>query len=130
MIDEIIQAISDMISNLVNSQVVIGTIPPINGYAVGTNGGAPKSTFYSLSSDAECVVFFNGKNSNQNTLMSEMANVHYALTTSKYLPQSDLWQIYSIVTTAEPTLIGVEQNNNWIYGSSFRVNYYRRSLNG
>ena len=39
--DEIIAALQKMIQALVSGPVVIGSMPPLNGYAVSFAGGAP-----------------------------------------------------------------------------------------
>lgn len=124
--EEIIIAIQQMIQGIVGGNVVAGSIPPLNGYAVGAVGGSPIETFRPLTSNESLLVLFNGKASNQQLLMQDMEKVHHILTTSKALPYSENWQIYAIETTSAPNLIGREQNKNWIYGSSFRVKFFSK----
>lgn len=125
--DEILTAMQRMIEALTGGTVVIGSLPPLNGFAVSFAGGAPRSTFRTLiNSDQELMVQFTGKSANQQQLASAMDAAHWALTTSPALPFSDGWQIYAIETTSAPALIGREQNINYIYGSSFRVKFYAR----
>ena len=118
--EEIITAMQQMIQGIIDKNVVVGSIPPLNGYAVGAVGGSPIETFRPLTSNENLPVLFNGKSSNQQVLMRDMERVHHILTTSKVLPYNENWQIYAIETTSAPNLIGREQNKNWIYGSSFR----------
>lgn len=122
----IITAMQQMIQGIVRGNVVVGSIPPLNGYAVGSVGGSPIETFRPLTSNEGLPVLFNGKSSNQQLLMQDMEKVHHILTTSKTLPYSENWQIYAIETTSAPNLIGREQNKNWIYGSSFRVKFFSK----
>lgn len=123
---EIVAALQEMIQALVSGTVAIGSVPPLEGYAVGMTGGAPLETFRTLSTNETLPVLFNGKSENQQTLAESMETVHRALTTAKVLPYSDDWQIYAIETTSAPNLIGREENKNWIYGSSFRVKFYQK----
>lgn len=125
--DEILTAMQQMIAALAGSTVVIGSLPPLNGYAVSFAGGAPRATFRTLvNSDQELPVQFTGKNADQQQLAAAMEAVHKALTTATVLPFAESWQIYAIETTAAPALIGREQNINYIYGSAFRVKFYAR----
>lgn len=129
--DEIITAIQKMVQEIIGKPVIIGSVPPLEGYAVGMVSGAPSAIFRKLDSSEEFPVLFNGKSADQAALAVDMERVHYILTTSRALPFSDSWQIYAIETTASPTLIGREENINWVYGSSFRVKFYQRgALNG
>lgn len=125
--DEILLAMQQMIAAITGGTVVIGSLPPLGGYAVSFVGGAPRATFRTLvNSDQELPVQFTGKNANQQQLAAAMETVHQALTTAAALPFAEKWQIYAIETTSAPQLIGREENINYIYGSSFRVKFYAR----
>lgn len=124
--EQILAAIQQMVAALTDSTVVIGPLPPLNGYAVSFASGAPRATFWPLTSDQEMVVQFTGKNADQQRLATAMEAVHQALTTATALPFAPAWQIYAIETTSAPALIGREQNINYIYGSAFRVKFFAR----
>lgn len=124
--EEIIIAMQQMIQNIISKPVVIGSVPPLEGYAVGMVSGAPIETFRTLSTNESFPVLFNGKSADQNSVAADMEKVHRLLTTSKILPFTGEWQVYAIETTASPSLIGREENRNWVYGSSFRVKYYQK----
>lgn len=126
MIDTIMNAVQAMVQQLVSMPVVVGSMPPDEGYAVGYAGGAPSETFRTLNANYQLPIVFNGKSADQQKLVEEMDRVHLALTTSKVLPFSDDWQIYAITTSAAPQLLGREENRNWIYGSSLRVLFYMK----
>ena len=129
--DQIIQALADMISALVDGPVVIGSMTPLGGYAVSFAGGSPVETFRNLTTNEELPVVFNGKNPDQETLAQQMDFVHRSITTAKALPFSASWQIYAIQTTSAPQLVGREENKNWVYGSSFRIKFYaKEDMNG
>ena len=123
---EVLEAIQQMVQALVSGPVLIGTMPPLNGFAVGFGAGAPRSTFFNLQTDEELAIVFNGKGADQAALASAMDTVHFALTTAQALPYAQNWQIYAITTTAAPQLVGREENSNYVYGSSFRVKFYAR----
>lgn len=126
--EEIIIAMQQMIQNIIGKPVVIGSVPPLEGYAVGMVSGAPIETFRTLSTNESFPVLFNGKSADQNSIAADMEKVHRLLTTSKILPFTGEWQVYAIETTASPSLIGREENRNWVYGSSFRVKYYQKGV--
>lgn len=126
--EEIIIAMQQMIQNIIKKPVVIGSVPPLEGYAVGMVSGAPIETFRTLTTNESFPVLFNGKSADQGAVAADMEQVHQLLTTSKILPFTDEWQVYAIETTASPSLIGREENKNWIYGSSFRVKYYQKGV--
>ena len=126
--EEIIIAMQQMIQNIISKPVVVGSVPPLEGYAVGMVSGAPIETFRTLSTNESFPVLFNGKSADQNSVAADMEKVHRILTTSKILPFTGEWQVYAIETTASPSLIGREENRNWVYGSSFRVKYYQKGV--
>lgn len=119
-------AMQQMVAAITGGTVVIGSLPPLDGYAVSFAGGAPRSTFWPLTSDQELPVQFTGKSADQQQLAAEMEAAHQALTTSPALPFADGWQVYAIETTSAPQLIGREENINYIYGSAFRVKFFAR----
>ena len=127
--DEIVAALQKMIQALVSGPVVIGSMPPLDGYAVSFAGGAPMEIYRNLMTNEDLPVVFNGKGEDQQDVADAMDRVHLALTTAKALPFSARWQIYAIETTSAPQLIGREENRNWLYGSSFRVKFYQRGAN-
>lgn len=124
--DEILTAMQQMIAALTGGTVVIGSLPPLSGYAVSLAGGMPRATFWQLTSDQNLPIQFTGKSADQQQLAASMEMVHKVLTTAKTLPFADSWQIYAVETTSAPQLIGREQNINYIYGSSFRVKFFAR----
>ena len=125
--DKILLAMQQMIAAITGGTVVIGSLPPLEGYAVSLTGGVPRATFRTLiNSDQELPVQFTGKSADQQQLAAAMESVHKALTTATALPFAESWQIYAIETTSAPQLIGREENINYIYGSSLRVKFYVR----
>ncbi|MFR4340053.1 MAG: hypothetical protein DBX91_14070 [Subdoligranulum variabile] len=123
---EIVEAVRQMVQALVDGPVVIGSLPPLNGYAIGNAGGAPIETFRCMNTNEEMPLSFTGKNADQHHLADEMDKVLLALTTARALPSTAAWQVYAIETTSAPQLIGREENSNWIYGSSFRIRFFAK----
>lgn len=124
MTTDVLTTLQEMIEALVTYPVVIGSVPPVNGFAVSFVGGAPSETYRDFDMNISLPVLFNGKGEDQQDIANQMNIVHKALTTAQNLPYSDNWQIYAIKTTSFPNLIGREENKNWIYGSSFSIDYY------
>lgn len=124
--EEIIESIQKMAQAITGKTVVIGSVPPVGGYAVGLAGGSPIETYRTLTTNENFPVLFNGKGGDLGEVSTDMERVHHALTTSKNLPYTDDWQIYAIETTSAPSLIGREENRDWVYGSSFRVKFYNK----
>lgn len=126
--EEILSAVQQMVAAITGATVVIGSLPPLEGYAVSIAGGAPMGTFWPLTSNEELPIQFTGKSADQQQLAAAMGAVHKALTTAPVgaLPSASGWQVYAIQTASAPSLIGREQNVNYIYGSTFRVKFYAR----
>ena len=124
--EEIVESIQQMVQAITGKRVVIGSVPPLDGYAVSMAGGAPIATFRPLTTNESFPVLFNGKGEDLHTVMADMEQAHHALTTSKALPYSEDWQIYAIETTAAPSVIGREENRNWVLGSSLRVKFFNK----
>ena len=73
-------------------------------------------------------VLLNGKHSDQQTLLDALTQIHTALTKRNDFSDFSTTdaQVLSIMTTSSPQIIGREQNNQWIAGSSFEVSFYWR----
>ena len=71
-------------------------------------------------------VVLNGKNKNQAVLLDDLTAIHKALTrkTDYSGLSTEDCQIVDIATTAAPSIIGREQNSQWVCGSSFEVTIY------
>lgn len=126
--EEVLSAVQQMVAAITGAAVAIGSLPPLKGYAVSIAGGAPMGTFWPLTSNEELPIQFTGKSTDQQQLAAAMGAVHKALTTAPVgaLPSAPGWQVYAIQTASAPSLIGREQNINYIYGSTLRVKFYAR----
>lgn len=122
MYNDVLQAVIDMAQAAAGIPVVLGSMPPDDGIAM-TGNAASFPIFLDIGSNEEMSVVCNGKNTQQQAVISQLEAIHAALTRRKDFPSSDTWQIYAIETTASPRLIGREQNSQWLYGSSLRVKF-------
>jgi hypothetical protein len=122
MYNDVLQAVIDMAQAAAGIPVVLGSLPPDDGIAM-TGNAASFPIFLDIGSNEEMNVVCNGKNTQQQAVISQLEAIHAALTRRKDFPSSDTWQICAIETTASPRLIGREQNSQWLYGSSLRVKF-------
>lgn len=129
-IDGIMQNIADVIDNDVQpyADIVFGSDPPLNGICMIQGPGAPTDTHLDKGMVYRLPVVLNGKNTNQLTLLTDLTRIHAELTAR--LNYQDIstadCQVVNIATTAAPSIIGREQNDQWICGSSLEVSFYWR----
>ena len=122
MYNEVLQAVIDMAQAAAGATVVLGSLPPDNGLAM-TGNASSYPIFLDIGSNEQMNVVCNGKNTQQQAVISQLEAIHASLTRRKDFPSTDTWQIYAIETTASPRLIGREQNSQWLYGSSLLVKF-------
>lgn len=129
-IDGIMQNIADLIDNEVEPfvSVVFGSDPPDSGICMIQGAGAPTDTHLDKGMLYRLPVVLNGKNKSQSLVLTDLTRIHEALT--RKLQYQDLstadCQVVNIATTASPSIIGREQNSQWVCGSSFEISFYWR----
>jgi hypothetical protein len=129
-IDGIMQNIADLIDNEVEpyASVVFGSDPPDSGICMIQGAGAPTDTHLDKGMLYRLPVVLNGKNKSQSLVLTDLTRIHEALT--RKLQYQDLstadCQVVNIATTASPSIIGREQNSQWVCGSSFEISFYWR----
>lgn len=129
-IDGIMQNIADLIDNEVEpyASVVSGSDPPDSGICMIQGAGAPTDTHLDKGMLYRLPVVLNGKNKSQSLVLTDLTRIHEALT--RKLQYQDLstadCQVVNIATTASPSIIGREQNSQWVCGSSFEISFYWR----
>lgn len=128
MYDDILQAVIDM-ATLTNpySPILTGSMPPDNGIAMTGQGGVI-ATDLNIGTLQRMSIVINGKNSDQHTVIKALDTIHRFLTIRKDFPSNADWQIYSIETVSSPRLLGREDNDQWIYGSSISVKFKMKGL--
>lgn len=122
MYNDVLQAVIDMAQAAAGAKVVLGSLPPDNGLAM-TGNASSYPVFLDIGSNEQMNIVCNGKNTQQQAVISQLEAIHASLTRRKDFPSTDTWQIYAIETTASPRLIGREQNSQWLYGSSLLVKF-------
>ena len=108
--------------------IVYGSDPPENGICMIQAAGAPTEKHLDANMLYRLSVLLNGKHSNQQTVLDALTSIHTMLTKRNDFNDfsTNDAQVLSIMTTASPQIIGREQNNQWIAGSSFEVSFYWR----
>lgn len=128
-IDEMIGKVVDLAETTEPySSIVFGSDPPLNGICMIRNGGYAPETHLDKGMMYSVPVLLNGKHTNLQTVQDALTAIHAALTKhDNYNDVStDAVQVVAITTTAAPSVIGREQNNQWICGSSLDVYFYWR----
>ncbi len=128
-IDEMIDRVVDLAEMTEPyASIVFGSNPPLNGICMIRNGGYAPETHLNKGMMYSVPVLLNGKHENQQTVLDALTAIHEVLTKhNNYSDVStDAIQVVAITTTAAPSVIGREQNNQWICGSSFDVSFYWR----
>ena len=127
---------SDMMDNIAElaegtepyADIVYGSDPPEDGICMIPGTGAPSDTHLNKGMIYRLPVVLNGKNADQKKLLDDLTAIHEALT--RRLDYSDVStddvQVVDIETTALPSIIGREQNSQWVCGSSLDVVFYWR----
>ena len=108
------------------ADIVYGSDPPMDGICMTPGPGIPADTHLDKGMVYRLPVVLNGKNTDQEKLLNDITAIHEELT--RRLDYSDLStedvQVVNIETTALPSIIGREQNSQWICGSSLDVVFY------
>lgn len=110
------------------AKIVYGSDPPVNGLCMIPSGGIPTDTHLDKGMVYDMPIVLNGKNADQKLLLDSITKIHELLT--RLLDYSDIstdeCQVVNISTTGLPSIIGREQNKQWVCGSSINVKYYWR----
>lgn len=110
------------------ASIVYGSDPPSNGICMIPGAGFASETYLDKGMLQIVPVLLNGKHRDQETVLDALALIHEVLTkrTDYSGMSTDEAQVVDIRTTAAPAIIGREQNNQWVCGSSLEVAYYWR----
>ena len=107
------------------ARIVVGSNVPANGICVLPTPATSRA-FLDKNTDMEWIIALNGKNADQLTVFEALSKIHTSLTRKKDYPSDTNYQIYDISAVAGPRLIGRQENDQWIYGSSLRIRFYMR----
>lgn len=110
------------------ASIVYGSDPPKNGICMIQNGGFATEEHLNTGELYTLPVLLNGKHESQQVVLDALTAIHARLTkTHDHTDLStDAAQVIAVRTTAAPSIIGREQNKQWICGSSFEVDFYWR----
>lgn len=110
------------------ADIVYGSDPPMDGICMIQGSGFPAEKHLNASMLYRLPVLINAKHSSQETAMGALEAIHTALTKTNDFTGlcTDAAQVINVATTASPTVIGREQNSQWICGSSVEVSFYWR----
>jgi hypothetical protein len=110
------------------ANIVYGSDPPMNGICMIPTGVSPTQTHFDKGMVYDLPIVLNGKNADQGLLLDDLTKIHEVLT--RRTDYSDIstgeCQVVDISTTALPSIIGREQNKQWVCGSSLNVKFYWR----
>jgi hypothetical protein len=126
---ELIDNIADAAEEIgLYSDIVYGSDPPINGICMIPSSVGPIQTHLNKGMIYDLPVVLNGKNTDQKVLLDTLTAIHEHITrrTDYSIFSTVKCQVIDISTTALPSIIGREQNNQWICGSSLNVKFYWR----
>lgn len=110
------------------ADIVYGSDPPINGICMIHTGVGPSDTHMDKGMVYDLPIVLNGKNDDQQVLIDTLTAIHETLTRrTDYADISTAeCQVVNISTTALPSIIGREQNKQWVCGSSLNIRFYWR----
>lgn len=124
---EIINILLGLIKSQTSVNIVLGTNIPNNSLCLRWRSN-PTETYMSKDSYNSMTVLLNGKNIDQQSIATTLNTIHHYLNKLKQnqIPIGENTQIINVQTSSSPELVGVEENGQWIYGSSLMVTYYIR----
>lgn len=108
--------------------IVIGSLPPDEGISLTMSTGYAIATDIEKSDAYAMYAVLNGKSAYQEQVSNALNDIHETLTHRKDYPNVGKYQITNIATVAAPNLIEREQNKQWLYGSSIRIDFYFRNI--
>lgn len=122
---EIINILLGLIKSQTSVNIVLGTNIPNNSLCLRWRSN-PTETYMSKDSYNSMTVLLNGKNIDQQSIATTLNTIHHYLNKLKQnqIPIGENTQIINVQTSSSPELVGVEENGQWIYGSSLMVTYY------
>ena len=126
--DRVLDAVLAMAGQVdLYAPILVGSLPEDDGIAMAVSAGGPDRTFlrkagglYSMS------LVVNAKHTDQAEASNALGRIHEHLTRSLRYPQGTDYQITDIQTVGGPSYAGREQNGQWLYVSSVRVNFFVR----
>lgn len=130
--------INEMLDNIIRAaeetrpyaQIVYGSDPPQNGICMIPSGGMTEDTYLDKGIRMTLPVVLNGKHENQRLLLDDLTLIHEVLTKRRdYRDLStEAIQVVNISSVSLPSIIGREQNKQWICGSQLDITIYWKAV--
>lgn len=127
--NEVIEAVMDLVDGLGNyAQITRGALGTGNTITCETATSSAERVFLSKEKVFLLDLTFNAKHTNLKTLSDTVGKIADYLTMLKEYPEGDEFQIVDIYhgTPSLPTIIGREEENQWIMAVGVIVKYYRK----
>lgn len=124
----VVEAVMDMVDSLSNYAVITrGALGTGNGLTCEVATSSVDGVFLDKNQYIFLDLTFNGKHRNLETLSDTLNNIMDSLTLRKEYPTGDGWEIVDISRGAPPlpTIIGREEQNEWIMACAVIVKYYQ-----
>ena len=112
------------------ARIVYGSDPPQNGICMIPSTGPPEYTNLDKGMRLNLSVVLNGKNEDQRLLLDDLTCIHEVLTKRRDYKDlsTEAIQVVNISSVSLPTIIGREQNKQWICGSQLEVTIYWKAV--
>ena len=127
-INEVVEAVIGMMNDLHPfAAVTRGALPTGAGITCEVGPSSPTEEFLDKNTYVPLDITLNGKHPDLSTLSNALNDIHSALTRAKEYPK-DLehgrWVITDIANNNLPSIIGREDNYDWLMASSLSVRFY------
>ena len=123
---QVLQAVRTKAQTAVTKSIVFGALPPDDGISMAIATGASEETFLNKGQNYQMSVVINAKSADQLNALEWLSAIHETLTLTEDYPSGTNWQICNIETTGVPMYLGREENRQYEYGSSVRIDFYMK----
>ena len=123
---QVLQAVRTKAQTAVTKSIVFGALPPDDGISMAFVTGASDETFLDKGQNYHASVVINAKSADQLNALEWLSAIHETLTLTDDYPSGTNWQICNIETTGVPMYLGREENSQYEYGSSVRIDFYMK----
>ena len=123
---QVLQAVRTKAQTAVTKSIVFGALPPDDGISMAFATGASDETFLDKGQNYHASVVINAKSADQLNALEWLSAIHETLTLTDDYPSGTNWQICNIETTGVPMYLGREENSQYEYGSSVRIDFYMK----
>jgi hypothetical protein len=125
--DEVLEAVIHLMNSTSPfATVTRGALPTGNGLTCEIGPSTPSTVHMDKNTVVPMDVTINGKHANMKIVSNAMNKIHAVLTRAFSYPidENGRWEITDIETANLPTIIGREQNNEWLLASALTVKFY------